>query len=82
MFKFRGKEVKEENFVDIIKLAHEEWIYKRMLLDEVTDPDLIDCAIYETEASKIKYIYLLKKYKQELQNGNIFIEENRELAFY
>jgi len=29
-----------------------------------TDPDLVEHAIYELKASKIKYIYLLKKAKE------------------
>ena len=44
-----------------IKIAHQEWKYARLYFDSVTDPDLIDHAIYNLEATEKKYTYLLKK---------------------
>jgi hypothetical protein len=36
-----------------------------MYLDSVTDPDLVDHAIYSMEAAEKKYIYLLKQAKKD-----------------
>ncbi|WP_109840467.1 DUF2508 family protein [Schnuerera ultunensis] len=47
-----------------LKKAQEEWKNKEVYFQSVTDPDLVDHAIYELEASRIKYIYLLKKVKE------------------
>jgi hypothetical protein len=44
-----------------IEMAHREWKYARLYFDSVTDPDLIDHAIYNLEATEKKYTYLLKK---------------------
>lgn len=47
-----------------LRQAHKEWKDNEAFFKEVSDPDLIDYAIYEVEASKLKYIYLLKKMKE------------------
>lgn len=82
MIIFREKEDNKDNLTNVIKLAHKEWKEKEMLLDEVTDPDLIDFAIYEVEASKIKYTYLLKKYKKELKDKDTSMSEDEKVASY
>lgn len=55
-------EVKTENEVilDNIRSAHEEWRNAEKYFENVTDPDLIDYAIYRIEAAKTRYTYLLK----------------------
>jgi len=63
--KFKTKEkTEEEKMLENLKKAHEEWKNKEVYFESVTDPDLVDHAIYELKASKIKYIYLLKKVKE------------------
>ena len=63
--KLKNKEKsEEEKMIENLKKAHEEWKNKEVYFQSVTDPDLLDHAIYELEASKIKYIYLLKKVKE------------------
>ncbi|WP_243136877.1 DUF2508 family protein [Alkaliphilus serpentinus] len=52
-------------FVDIIRIAHDEWKSAEVFFENVTEPDLIDHAIYKMEAAKSRYIYLLKKAKEE-----------------
>ncbi len=69
--KWKKDDNNKDNMVDTIKSAHKEWKDKERLLDAVTDPDLIDFAIYEAEASRIKYIYLLKKYKDGVRDKDI-----------
>jgi len=44
-----------------VKKAHAEWKAAENYFDSVSDPDLIDYAIYDAAAAKRKYIYLLKK---------------------
>ena len=70
----------ELDMLGLIRLAHREWKDKERLLDEVTDPDLIDYAIYEAKASRIKYMYLLKQYKGQIGNTNISINGDEKLA--
>lgn len=68
MLNFRNIEKEKTAKMEIIediKLAKEKWLEKEKLFQEVTEPELIDFAIHELEASKIKYMYLLKKLKKE-----------------
>lgn len=58
------KEKDRDELLKTISLAHSEWKDKENFFEAVTDPDLIDYAIYEIEASRRKYIYLLKKMKE------------------
>ncbi len=44
-----------------IEDAKNEWIQAQNFFQNVTDPDLIDYAIYLMEASEAKYSYLLKR---------------------
>lgn len=63
--KFKTKDkTEEEEILESLKEAHKEWRDKEKYFHSVTEPDLIDHAIYELEASKVKYIYLLKKAKE------------------
>ena len=57
---------KDENqeFVEIIKKAYVEWKSAEKTFQNVSDPDLIDYAIYNIEATKARYIYLLKQAKE------------------
>lgn len=54
----------EIRLADEIKKAHQEWIKAQKYFECVTDPDLVDHAIFTEEAARKKYIYLLKKAKQ------------------
>lgn len=46
-----------------IEEARREWVTARMYFDSVTDPDLVDHAIYSIEAAERKYMYLLRQAK-------------------
>jgi len=50
----------EEVILDSIREAHEEWRNAEAYFQNVTDPDLIDHAIYRMEAARTRYTYLLK----------------------
>ena len=56
MFNFKEKNNEMEEMLESLRNAHNEWKDKEKFFQEVTDPDLVDIAIYEMEASKIKYI--------------------------
>jgi hypothetical protein len=55
------KEEVEEELYDTVERARREWLAARSFFDSVTDPDLIDHAIYAVDAAEKKYLYLLKK---------------------
>jgi len=66
-------EVKTEDdqILDSIRLAHEEWKNAEKYFENVTDPDLIDHAIYRIEAARTRYTYLLKLAREMGIHGDI-----------
>jgi hypothetical protein len=56
-----------------LERAQQEWKYARLYFDSVTDPDLIDHAIYNLEASEKKYTYLLKQAREIGIRGDGFL---------
>jgi len=58
----------DDNLEEKIIEAREEWDDARSYFNSVSDPDLIDHAIYLLEAAESKYRYLLKKKKSINQN--------------
>ncbi len=48
-----------------ISRAREDWLAARNYFEMVSDPDLVDHAIYLLEAAERKYMYLLKRAKNE-----------------
>ncbi len=52
-------------FSSQIKKAHADWQAAENYFQNVADPDLIDFAIYDIQAAKKKYIYMLKKAKEQ-----------------
>lgn len=57
----------EEKYKDLlkqIKKAMLEWKTAENYFDTVSDPDLIDYAIYDMEAARRKYFYLVKRSKE------------------
>jgi hypothetical protein len=65
--KIHYKKIKQENdeMLESIQKAQKEWMDKENYFEYATDPDLVDFAIYEVEASKRKYAYLLKLAKEQ-----------------
>jgi len=47
-----------------VRRAYSEWQAAENYFDSVDDPDLIDFAIYDMEAAKKKYVYMLKKARE------------------
>ena len=48
-----------------IEAARQEWIMAQMYYNNVSDPDLVDHAVYEMQAAEKKYIYLLKQAREQ-----------------
>ena len=62
---FAANEISEdEKFLEQLNQAHEEWQNAELYFQSVTEPDLIDYAIYKMEASRTKYFYLLKQARE------------------
>ncbi len=53
------------NMADIIDQARLEWLAAQNYYRTVTDPDLIDYSIFLIKAYERRYMYLLKKARQE-----------------
>lgn len=52
------------SLVESVEAAREEWLNSRAYFETVTDPDLVDHAIYSMEAAEKRYTYLLKKARE------------------
>ena len=60
--------IKEQPYNDLLyaaEAAKQEWLTSKEYFESVTDPDLVDHAVYLMEASQKKYMYLLKKARKE-----------------
>jgi hypothetical protein len=60
-FRLRGNQEGLPDLVEDLEQAWREWKHARLYFNNVTDPDLIDYAIYNMGATEKKYIYLLKQ---------------------
>lgn len=62
-----GKTVspKDPAFDQVIDEARKAWLQARHYFNNVTDPELIDHAIYEIVAAERKYMYLLRLAREE-----------------
>ena len=74
MMKFKldkDKEVLEkEETLKIVALAFKEWKERELFFETVEDPEMVDYAIYQMEASRLKYIYFLNKLRKEEESLN------------
>lgn len=62
---FRQKQV-EERYWQLIEEAKREWQEARAYFNTVTEPELVDHAIYALGAAEKRYVYLLKKAREEV----------------
>jgi len=63
---------KPKNLAGALAQAQHEWKYAKLYFNCVTDPDLIDHAIFNLGASEKKYIYLLKQARETGLNTENF----------
>jgi hypothetical protein len=54
-----------ERYGRLIEEAKKDWQEARAYFNTVTEPDLIDHAIYTLGAAEKRYVYLLKKAREE-----------------
>ncbi|MDP2871252.1 MAG: YaaL family protein [Bacillota bacterium] len=52
---------------DSVEQAKREWLCARSFFDQVTDPDLVDYAIYQVKATEKRYMYLLQQARNNPQ---------------
>ncbi|MDX9873054.1 MAG: YaaL family protein [Clostridia bacterium] len=50
---------------ELVELARRDWEHARKIFEESRDPDMVDHAIFAMEAAERKYMYLLKKAREE-----------------
>ncbi|SFL96655.1 DUF2508 family protein [Pelosinus propionicus] len=49
----------------VVEEARQEWLNAQHYYNSVSDQDLVDHAVYLMQAAEKKYVYLLKKARQE-----------------
>ena len=66
------KQPKKENISNDLYInienAKREWEDAKNIFENVSQPDLVDFAIYKVEAAERKYVYLLRQIKNENTN--------------
>lgn len=72
--RFMYGEVKSEGqqILENIRIAHEDWKNAEKYFQNVTDPDLIDHAIFRIEAARTRYTYLLKLAREMNVHGDMY----------
>lgn len=53
------------DMLTLITDAHQEWVAARQYFDYVSEPDLIDHAVYVSQAAEKRYMYLLKQARSQ-----------------
>lgn len=51
--------------------AKKEWEEAKNIFENVSEPDLVDYAIYNVEAAERKYVYLLRQIKNENKDEKV-----------
>lgn len=69
-----------DHMLQAVEQARREWVTARLYFESVTDPDLVDHAIYSIEAAERKYMYLLRQARaQGLAVGTPLTLEGKSL---
>lgn len=71
------KEQVNEDLFETAEWARQEWVAACSFFDSVSDPDLIDHAIYAMSATEKKYLYLLKKARDAGYHATMGGTENK-----
>jgi hypothetical protein len=82
-----GKKIEEEEksedkqeLVNSVHAAQREWQAAQTYFESVSEPELVDYAIYKLETARRKYMYLLNLAKKEGLEDKGVLYENREAA--
>ncbi len=54
-----------KDYFTLVEQARQDWRSARERFNQISDPDLVDHAIYDLEAAERRYVYLLKKAREE-----------------
>ena len=60
----KSEETDFEKMHQALDLAKHEWEFAQSYFDSVSEPDLVEFAIYNQKAAEQKYEYLLKQAKE------------------
>jgi hypothetical protein len=80
-----GKKTEEEEksedkqeLVNSVQAAQREWQAAQTYFESVSEPELVDYAIYKLETARRMYMYLLNLAKKEgLENKGVLYENNK-----
>lgn len=61
----RRDEDPSQELLNSVESARRQWLSTKAYFDSVTDPDLIDHAIYAMTAAERRYVYLLRAARQQ-----------------
>lgn len=67
-FKIQRETYDKNDLYINLENAKKEWEEAKNIFENVSEPDLVDYAIYNVEAAEKKYVYLLKLIKSEKLN--------------
>ena len=67
----------EERYWRLVEEAKRDWQEARVYFNTVTDPELVDHAIYTLNAAEKRYVYLLKKAREERGFQEKFLVEGK-----
>lgn len=68
-------------FMAILTEARDEWLQAQNYFENVSEPDLVDYAIYRLEAAKIRYMHLIKQARiSGIRNKQIIQGESGEMT--
>jgi hypothetical protein len=56
---------KEVDLSEIVEAARQDWVMAQRYYNNVSDPDLVDHAVYQIQAAEKKYAYLLKQARRQ-----------------
>ncbi len=65
LFKIQKNIDEKKDLYISLENARKEWEEAKNIFENVSEPDLVDYAIYNIEAAEKKYVYLLRKIKSE-----------------
>jgi len=53
---------------EILEQAKKDWLCAYRIFDEVTDPELMEYAIYNLKATEKRYMFILNKYRGKVRD--------------
>ena len=51
----------EPDLLQTVEAARQEWLFAQKYYNDVSDPELVDHAVYQMQAAEKKYTYLLRQ---------------------